>query len=122
MINFILFLGCLNVHFITSGNGVKQVNLYQQDKGNFCIWSRGSQLSYPNEVPVNSKFEFTIDMFRGSPRFFLELYLDLSRNFVKQSTIFALAKMRLTYQPCSIDNRNHCRPPSNRNEFGNVMP
>lgn len=116
--------GCLSVHFITAGSGVQQINLYQQDKGNYCIWNRRSQLNYPSEVPVNNKFEFTIDLFRGSPRFFLELYLDLTRAYARQNTIFALANMRLSYQPCSVDSRNHCRPlpSSTRNDHGNVMP
>ena len=106
--SFFMLAGCLSMQYLTIGHGVARVTLFQQDKGNYCIWMDEPQINSPAGVPVNHQMDFTVDLFRGSPRFFLELYLDLSRPGAKE-TIFALVNLRLSYRACYKDNANQCR-------------
>lgn len=110
------------MQYITVASGVSRVTLYQQDKGNQCLWSSEPQSSSPSIGPVNHQLDFTVDLFRGSPRFFLELYLDLSDPVNARDTVFALANLRLTYRACFNDNSNHCKPKPARSESDVRMP
>ncbi|KAJ6221986.1 hypothetical protein RDWZM_000531 [Blomia tropicalis] len=104
--------GCLTLQYITQGGGISRVNLFQQDKGNYCVWSSGeNRPEISQRQLVNHQLDFTIDLSRGSPRFFIELYLNPSASKT-EPTVMALANVRLTYRPCYNDNSNQCRPKS----------
>lgn len=113
--------GCLSIQYITTGDAVARVSLYQQDKGNYCLWMSEPASHTSPDVPANYLMDFTVDLFRGSPRYFLELYIDKHRPGAKES-VFALAHLRLAYRPCFKDNANHCRPVPKQNDPEIVMP
>ncbi|UXI20743.1 metal transporter CNNM2-like [Sarcoptes scabiei] len=95
--------GCLTLEFITTGDEIDRIVIFQQDTDNRCLWS-----GIPDSNFRMNLIELTLQFHRSDPRFFIEIYLKPLKT--KRSS-FSLSRINLSFeQSCQINQSNSCAP------------